>query len=997
MSLSTSSDMKLLFGLDESGATAIRANTGSKGTALDLIAVGDDDPTGAATEGLPTVADGNNGKAVDIRPAGPVAPWTGVLRALRTAALGTPDVAAAAGNIPAGHPMLSTSLEWAWGCRLKWSDPLTDLSAVGPNSLQIAFQLGRDADIEAASSWDNPQLMIGIVPDSDLNPTGARIYLQTPSTQEIYDDADHTATGSPSSYYIQPELWYRVLVRFFWDGGTGYDYKVYVYEESTSSTFTFLYIGAGALSDIGFSDPGRTYAWAIGYPNRSALEGFYGYVDECWWYDAAMTDQQALDLIIEGLSIPWEEPDRYREANEVHSALTKENADYPLMRPLPTGGTIVRHPVDVLAQEIRTRLEGWKAGQPWALRAVDYIFDPAGPYGSQRARKGERPDLSIGVWRSPGQKPWGAAEDSRNVEYTYAGPRRRRGFKIRRIVDSSAVNGHNAFWTWRSYDDELFRAYKVGTSIYRDSGGFATAIDTGWNPSQMPAAFFLDDRFVVLSPQTGILLDGTATVQNFGAAAPASLSAAAASGGTLDASYFYAATLYDPTHGDETGPVVSAVVSPANQKVTLTLPATAPDTRFTQYRIYRTNADGSVPNLFLIKTVTVAASVDDTGEVDGTQLLPQVTDSDGNFLDYITSAAPDTFALGVAHQERAIYAKGGTNPERVYIFEPNEPLRNYAAQWIAADGPVRALASWQGRLVIYTDNTVEIVESDFVRDDNGELNINRTVVSRSVGALGHNSVIVFQGQIFWLDRRGVFTLQGTEAIPVSDRIRDLFPHNNTNLGQQIVGGWNHLTRTLWWTLPNSSFQADAGQMQTQFVMPIDAPEKWWFHDIEATYVGQFDDDLNGQRFGSIDHAGIFKELESYEGDGQEGDEAGTFQDDGTDDFSGSPAGITSISAYTVAVEGSPGWTTNEHAGKGIILRDRSTRKLYYFTIRSNTAGGLTLSGLPVAALAAGDGYYIGGMNAFLQLAGYDFGSPNRKIVRQVQYTFADLTREELFL
>jgi hypothetical protein len=292
---------------------------------------------------------------------------------------------------------------------------------------------------------------------------------------------------------------------------------------------------------------------------------------------------------------------------------------------------------------------------------------------------------------------------------------------------------------------------------------------------------------------------------------------------------------------------------------------------------------------------------------------------------------------------------------------------------------------------------VEIVESDFVRDDNGELNINRTVISRSVGALGQGSVITFQGQIFWLDRRGVFTLQGTEAIPVSDRIRDLFPHINTNLGDRIVGGWNHLTRTLWWTLPNSSLQTDSALMLTQFVMPIDAPEKWWFHDLEATYLGQFDDDLNGQRFGIIDHGGIFKELESFEGDGQEGNEAGTFYDDGTDDFGGSPAGITSHSGAVVAVEGAPGWTTNEHRGKGVILRDRSTRKIYYHTIRSNTAAGFTLNTAPNAAIAAGDGYFIGGMNAFLQLAGYDFGSPNRKIVRQVQYTFADLTREELYL
>ena len=48
-------------------------------------------------------------------------------------------------------------------------------------------------------------------------------------------------------------------------------------------------------------------------------------------------------------------------------------------------------------------------------------------------------------------------------------------------------------------------------------------------------------------------------------------------------------------------------------------------------------------------------------------------------------------------------------------------------------------------------------------------------------------------------------------------------------------------------------------------------------------------------------------------------------------------------------------------------------------------------------LAADDGYYIGAFPGWLQLAGHDFGSPNRKVVRQVQYTFADLTQEDLYL
>ena len=986
MSIASSPNMRLLYGLDESGIKARRLNSAEANL---TVASGDyhldTDDQLSTGEGCPVETDGRGGKACSFArpPTYPDPPWTDNKRWL----VSSDRLGSVMKTDGAIYDMADATADGdggSFGGRFKQSDQATSaypLLSIGLRTVEAFFQRMR-------FSWTNGG--------------GGHFQVTLGATTVTVNNAGvDSTTGSPhATHYIEADKWYSWGVRHYYiQGSDTAGVKIWLYDEAAATLYTWT---KEALSPVSTGAPASVLAASdcvvlIGAGAQAGSLSPEGPVDQFWYYVGNLPESDMENVVIGGLSIPWVEPDYYREGHEVHSALTKENADYPLVRPLPTGGTVVRHPVDVLAQEIRTRLEGFKTGQPWALRAIDYIFDPAGPYGSQRARKGERPDLSIGVWRQPGQKPWGACEDARNIEFTYAGPRRRRGFKIRRDVDSSMPTGHNAFWTWRSYDDELFRAYKVGTSIYLEEGNVATAISTGWQSSHMPAAFFLDDRLVILSQTTGILLDGTTTPQDFGVAAPTSISPAASGGGTLNASYYYAATLYDPTTGDESGPVVSSVVTPAVQKVTLTLPATAPEARFTQYRIYRTNADGSVPNLFLIDTITVAASYDDTGEPDGSMLLPQVTDADGTFLDYITGAAPDTFAIGIAHKERAIYAKGGTNPDRVYIYEPNEPLRNYAAQWIAADGPVRALASWQGRVVIFTDNTVEIVESDFIRDTNGELNVNRTVVSRSVGALGQNGVIVFQGQMFWLDRRGVFTLQGTEAVPVTDRIADLFPYTNTNLGQQIVGGWNHLTRTLWWTLPNSDLQDDSTQMQTQFVMPVDSPDRWWFHDLEATFVGQFDDDQAGQRFGLIDHAGVFKELHSYEGDGQQGNETGTYEDDGTDDFGGSPAGITSIAGSTIAVEGSPGWTVDEHRGKGLVLRDRSTRKIYYYTIRSNTAAGLTVDRDPNSALAAGDGYYIGGMNAFLQFAGYDFGSPNRKVVRQVQYTFADLTREELYL
>lgn len=974
MGFETSPNMLLLHGMDESGSTANRANAGALGSDHDLVP---STASGTPDEGVPSVSDGAGGRAAVIQqePDGYTDEWR-ALEGLEDA-LDTPHPARPT------LPISSASDDFAWGCRFRWISPYTE--GLADEDFQLLWSFGRSNAV--------PYLAIGFRAADDTDETqGAHIALHGgpgSSVQEIQDAGDWSATGSPDTEYIVADEWYRVLVRCYFSS-TGFIWKVYVYRESTAETYTFTFTGTPETGDWTGSNDVR---WRAGHrfdgSLSSAYTTAYADVDDCWLYDAPMSDSDATSFVQSGLSIPWTEPDYHREDHEVYSAVTKEDADYPAMRALPSGATIARHPVDVLCQEIRCRLEGWKAGQPWALRAVDFIFDPAGPFGSHRARQGQRPQLDVGVWRTPGAKPWGACEDAANVEFTYNGPRRRRGFKIRRDVDSSAAeSSFCGFWTWRTYADELFWLFKKATKLYYDTGGGASELSSGWNAAETPATFFLDNRLVILTGSKRAMWDGRATIQAFGAAEPASISVAAGAGGTLTGDYYYAVTLYDPVTGDETGPKVSGLVSPSGQKVTITLPATAPESRYTQYRIYRTTDGGTAPNFFYIKSATVAAAVDDTGEPDGTDLIDQVTDSSGAFLGYITATAPDTFALGIAHRERAIYARGNSNPERIYIAEANEPIRFYSSQWIAADGPVRALASWQGRVVVLTDNTVEILESDFIRDADGNLNINRTVISRSVGTLGHLCVIVFQGRIFWMDRRGVFTLQGTEAVPVSDRIADLFPYINTNLGDRIVGGWNHITRTLWWTLPLSDRQDDSSLMQTQFVMPLADPNKWWFHELEATFVGQFDDDLNGMRFGCIDHSGVFKELESYEGDGQEGDEAGTFED---------ADGISSISERTVTVSPDPGWDTDEHRGKGVVLRDVSTTKLYYYTIRSNTSDTFTCDRVVNALLGSGDGYYVGGFPAWLQMAGHDFGSPNRKVVRQVQYTFADLTKEDLYL
>lgn len=978
-------NLQLIYGFDETQIKAVRANDGEAGDDFDLVTYTQETTPG---DGLAVFSDDKGGRCVYL---GNTATGGGSWdhHTLRSASYTHPHAASPIPPAVAGAG-------YAVGWRFKWVSPYHDENAADIDAFQV-WAYGTSSSVK-------PQM--GLQLNDATTPTAARLNMVLPGFSPITDlSATSTTTGSPASYPIAKDLWYRVVVRH-WFNVTGHVWKVWLFEESTGTTYTWTYSGADntTFTDTFLTPSPLSTHWRMGQVDpTNDPDNVTVYLDNFWYYDTYATDAEIEDVIVNGINIQWAPPTVRRAEHVVYSAVTDQNRSFPKTRALATGTTIGRHPVGVFCQAPRIRVEGWRPGRPWLLRTVDAVFDPAGPYGSQTARKGERMNLTLGVWRTPGIKPPGACEDARDVEFTHEGPRRRKGFRVRRDTGDTNIRGFNQFWTFRDFGDELYRLYKAGSAMYAEDGAQANSISTGWSSNEAVSGFQFDGRLVLLSATKQRTWDGTLTaLQTLGGAAPGSISPAASSGGTLNGTYYYAATWYDPTSGDETGGIISASVSPSTQKVRLTLPAStaAPDTRYTQFRIYRTAVGGSAPNLFFTATVTATAGstvYDDTGDADGTTLIGQVLDSSGTFLGYITGTPPDTFSIGCVHQERVVYARGSTYPERVYIGEPGEIARWYSSQWFAADGPVRAVASWGSRLVVFTDNTVELVESDFIRNADGQLDLNRTVISRSIGCIGANAVISFGGQLYWMDSRGIYRMEGGRAVEVSDRIRDLFPWVNGNVGDRIAGAWNHISNTLVWTVPCAALQEDSNRMQTQFVMDLETPDRWTIFGLDASFVGQFDDDRNGIRFGAIDMVGVFKELETYEGDGAEGNETFTTEDEGTDDYAGSPAGILSVADKVVTVYGSPGWATNELRGMQVVLRDRSTGLLYRYLIAANDGTTFTTERQVSANLGEGDGYYIGGIPAFCQFAAHDFGSANRKTIQQVQYELADLTLTDLYL
>lgn len=960
---------KLFYALDESFPSGTRANSGSLGSAQDLSV-----SQSSGTDGIPAVSDGNQGRAADVFVA--ATGYTTAFRALRgAAATGSAHTARPA------FPKSSASDDFAFGVRFRWRAGNTGGGGI---ETEVLFALGSVA---------NPQFGwgLGIVPNDATTPTGGQLRLYHLGSSTIIETSAFTATGTPPTQYVLPSTWYRALVRIFFSS-TGWKAKLYLYREDTAATYTFTKDAAVTTnSNETAFDAFTDVRVHVGYQPVSSTSSLYGcYVDNAWLYDAPLSDDDATSTLVGGLSVPWTQPSYRRAASDCYVALCREGGSYPKVRSLGVGTLVQRWKPDHQAMRPRFHLEGFRPGRPWALRDLDFYFDTIGPFSSKRNNRAPARDLKRGLHRIPaGRMPFGAPEALRDVELTSEGPQRRRGFVLRRAVSTESDVGANLFHFFRNYDDTLRGLYKVGTKLYLETGAGATQLDTGWNGTVLPSIAEIDNRIVILSAARQKTWRGTSSIESFGLTV-GNVPTLASAVGTLTGVFYYAYTEYDPTTGDESGPAISASITLSAQGATLTMPAVNSDTRYTQRKIYRTAAGGAAPDLFLIATISSSTTYTDSGAANGTVPVGQVQDDEGTLLGYITSTPPDTFSIACAHMERLFFTGGATYPERIYPGEAGEAQRWYSGAYLTASGPVRALLSDGHRLVAFTDSTVEIFESDWVRG-NGVYSVVHTVESRRVGACGHKAVFNTESGAFWMDRRGIWTF-GPNGKPVclSDGIEDLFPYMNHSMDARVVGSFNHVRKQLWFSvaLGASGFQTDNSRTQTVFVANIETPTEWVPYQLDVSYHGQFDDDANGLQFGLMDPLGVFKQGESSEGDGAEGDESYTTEDDD---------GISSISGSIITAKGTPGWTVDALRGMAVLLRDVSTGLKYWYPISANAAGTFTVVGTPNTALAADDGFYIGGIDAFWRSAEHDLDSPNLKVIRDLQVQLSDMTQAALYL
>ena len=275
----------------------------------------------------------------------------------------------------------------------------------------------------------------------------------------------------------------------------------------------------------------------------------------------------------------------------------------------------------------------------------------------------------------------------------------------------------------------------------------ATSIATGFGTTKGVFVSAQDHTIYANGETRPILYDGTNTME-LGIVAPASLSGAATSGGSLTAGdYVYGITFYDSTNGIESTVFESdsITVSGTDQTVGLTIPTTT-DTRVDKVRIYRTSTDGSV--LQFLDTIDEGTT---TYSDDGSETLNSFIGAPYNF-----DEAPDL--------EHIAYLGGwyfGSIGRDLYWSLPLDPhhwpaLNTTEVPFLGND-EVTALVPHQDSLLIFGKQNLLVVSGQGP-------NWTITRLDTEVGTPSQDSVLEIGGQVIFLSHDGLRLFPGLTPV-----------------------------------------------------------------------------------------------------------------------------------------------------------------------------------------------------------------------------------------
>lgn len=726
----------------------------------------------------------------------------------------------------------------------------------------------------------------------------------------------------------------------------------------------------------------------------TTLGAFMGAVSDVALADRALTVDEIAAWGFQPPAASTRDRGWYRGAHRVRLAVkAAETAAWHVPVPLAEGVFNPRAEMQRYGSRHAIRLYSvGGAGRPMQCNALAFSYQREGGLTSA-ARGGyfRFPEFVGGM--SPNAPkpsvPRDTAYDLVNMSLHQGILRTRRGYRILAQAGTDVSGTPCAFYDATNAAGETYHLYFAGGTIYLYDNGNLESADTGWPANELPTVATIGRKtFFLSSTRKRVFIDGT--FSDVGVTAPTSsplfVSSTPASGAPVATApgYEYVVTFYDGTKLTDSGPSpsVTVVLPPGTPASTITLGIpVAASSDVTMRRVWRRRIGDTNRTFLLVGEVedNTTTTFDDESE----QPLLETLEDYAGFA--VTAEFPEGTACAAVDGRLAVW--GLTDNRQIAVSELGDGERYWAGSIVTCDGAVRSVVPHEGRFLVFTDRTVEVIEGDFLRSASGLLGITRRVLDTSKGVFGPYAATVAGSRVFWADASGVHTMmagtmQRDVAQDVAWPVRNLVQSAVDTLGTNVVLEYDYVSGQLWCCMSQAD-ATDATKNRVVLVLDL-ARRKWTVFDHRLSHIARVRDGIYGYLFVGCDYYGNVLELDVYDADGVQGNESWLTGIVATGAFSS-----CSVSGKTVTFSGAS-LPTDGYGLRGVsvVFEDVSAGTFHRATILSNTATVVTFDEVP-SALVVGDRCYIGQILGMMETPEEDAGTLDFKVMREVAVGLVD--------
>lgn len=718
---------------------------------------------------------------------------------------------------------------------------------------------------------------------------------------------------------------------------------------------------------------------------------FYGVASDAGLVSGALTDAELNELsssppVVSTADIGW-----YRAAARVNVAVKSDRQSaFPAPRALATGAAGQRLPVGIAGHRFSVMMESVVAGRPWALDRLR--FDGEIKEGREAGREYlvDLPGLKGGMDHSkpPTKIDLMKASDLKNISYQGGTARSRRGFKVVNNASTGVSNKPSAYYDATNAAGDTYHLVMIAGTLYTIDNGELISVDTGWPEDELPTVATIGLKtFLATKSRVRVFMEGTVYAPGITAPTTGPVFVSSTPNITngvvaLTPGYEYAYTFYDGTRLTESGPSDSILVvlppGSSASSIALSIAISAASGVSDRY-VYRRKV--GTDTWFKVGAVGNNTT---TSFTDSAEVPPDLTATlESPAGEFVTADFPEGSAVGEVEGRLLVW--GDSDDRRlVRISEVGDGERWHSLNEVTTGGDMRAALTQEGRLILATDRTIEVIEGDWVRGSAGALGITRRVIDTSKGCFGPFAAAVGRGRAFIAGPDGIHVVgngfvEKDTLDTISDEVQRIVASAVDTAGSGVVMEFDYISQELWICLSQAT--QDSTDPKNRVVLTINLESGAWSkHDHALSFVRKVTDGTIGPRLFGCDYFGNILELDAYNGDGLQGNEA----------WIPATTTITSFSATAKTITKTGASFPATLRGVALVLVDASSSVRERVTILSASGDALTVDAIP-SWLANSDGFHVGGIHALVVTKEFDAGRPTEKMLRDLELSLPDCT------